>query len=346
MKNKANVLKVALLTSMIWGGLSCTTNLEEEVPISSLNPGVEIVNGTLKVDSFDHYENLITGKEKLEKLPFINFQENFRELLNSGENLRINQLGYEGITSWDGSPLLEILDKDGFVILEDYLIFLNFNNRSAVVTRNFELKENILEGDITNEEIRLFSFDDDVIGLLEQNSPSTLPKAQYNARILTVFNPLAYTVTAGCGWDKCDNSNDSDNINIEGVANSGGNFTYRLEAKHVYQAAAISFRLLSQAKHMRRPSGSFLTWNSEATTIYLWYDFEYLSKKSGSSLVKSINQNNVFNNILESTFYTSGRGLEKFYLKSQFYGEPGGNHGYSSNGSFWQFNLKKIDKGY
>jgi hypothetical protein len=33
-------------------------------------------------------------------------------------------------------------------------------------------------------------------------------------------------------------------------------------------------------------------------------------------------------------------------LKSQFYGEPGGNHGYSSNGSFWQFNLKKIDKGY
>jgi hypothetical protein len=346
MKKNSKILKAALFVSLTWGALSCTTYLEEEVPISSLNPRVEIVNGTLKVDSFDHYEDLITGKEKLEKLSFINFQDNFRELLNSGKNLRINQVGYEGITSWEGSPLLEILDKDGFVILEDYLIYLNFNNRSAVVTKNLELKEDILDGNISSEEIRLFSFDDDVIGLLEQNSPSTLPKTQYNARVLTVFNPLAYTVTAGCDGNKCDNSNDSDNINIEGIAYAGGNFTYRLEAKHVYQAAAISFRLLSQAKHMRRPSGSFLTWNSEATAIYLWYDFEYLSKKSGSSLVKSASQNSVFSNILESTFYSSGRGLEKFYLKSQFYGEPGGNHGYAPNGAFWQFNLKKIEDGY
>ncbi len=86
-------MKVALFISITWGGLSCTTNLEEEVPISSLNSGVEIVNGTLKVDSFDHFENLITGKEKIEKLPFINFKDNFRELLNSGKNLRINQIG-------------------------------------------------------------------------------------------------------------------------------------------------------------------------------------------------------------------------------------------------------------
>lgn len=329
---------------MTWGGLSCTTYLEEEVPISSLNPRVEIVNGTLKVDSFDHYEDLITGKEKLEKLSFINFQDNFRELLNSGKNLRINQVGYEGITSWEGSPLLEILDKDGFVILEDYLIYLNFNNRSAVVTKNLELKEDILDGNISSEQIRLFSFDDDVIGLLEQNSPSTLPKTQYNARILTVFNPLAYTVTAGCVWDKCDNSQDYGDI--IGVGYNGGTFRYRLDSKHVYDAAAISFRLYSKAKHMRKPEDGSLIWTATPTIMYIFWDYEYLSKKSGSTLQKSISQSNTVNNELEATYYSSGRGLEKFYLRSQFYGEPGGNHGYSPSGTFWQFNLKQIDKGY
>lgn len=346
MKKNSKILKLALFVGLTWGGFSCTNNLDDEFPQKSLNPALEVVKGTLKVNSFDHYENLITGKEKIEFVSFVNFQKNFQDAKKSGKELRINQTGYDEISSWEGTPLLEILDKDGFVILENYLIYLNFNNRSALVTQNLSLKENILEGDISSEEIRLFSFDDDVIGLLEQNSPSTLPKSQYNARIATVFSPTAYTVTQGCDWDKCDNSNDTNNINIEGVAFSGGNFTYRLEAKHVYQAAAISFRLLSQAKHMRRPSGSSLTWNSEATTIYLWYDYEYLSKKSGSSLVKSASQNSIFSNILESTFYTSGRGLEKFYLKSQFYGEAGGNHGYSPSGAFWQFNLKQIDKGY
>ena len=33
-------------------------------------------------------------------------------------------------------------------------------------------------------------------------------------------------------------------------------------------------------------------------------------------------------------------------LRSQFYGQPGGNHGYSPSGTFGQFNLKQIDKGY
>ena len=37
---------------------------------------------------------------------------------------------------------------------------------------------------------------------------------------------------------------------------------------------------------------------------------------------------------------------DKALAKSQFYGEPGGNHGYSPSGTFWQFNLKQIDKGY
>ncbi|WP_100629187.1 hypothetical protein [Algoriphagus formosus] len=265
---------------------------------------------------------------------------------NSGEKLRVSQEGYNEISSWADSPLLELLDQDGFIIIEDYLIYLNFNNRTAVVSTNLELKDQILEGDVSSEDIRLFSFDDDVIGLLEANSPSTLLKSEYNARIMTTYDPLVYTVSSGCNWDKCDNSNDVNNIEIVGTSYSGGIFRYRLEAKHVYQAAGIYFRLLSQSKHMRKPDGGSVTWTAEATSLYLWYDYEYKSKKRNSSLIKRSGQNNVFNNVLEPTYYSSSRGLERFYLKTQFYGEPGGNHGYSPSGQFWQFNLTQIDKGY
>lgn len=287
---------------------------------------------------------MVTGREKLGALPFVSFQESFQVMLKSGKNLRISQEGFNEISSWEGSTLMEILDKDGFVILGDYLIYLNFNNRSAVVSTNLELKESILEGDISSEEIRLFSFDDDVIGLLENNSPSTLSKAQYNARILTVYNPSAYTVTVGCGWSKCDNSQDYGDV--IGVGYDGGTFRYRLDAKHVYDAAAISFRLYSKSKHMRKPEDGSLIWTATSTTLYLFWDYEFLSKKSGSTLQKSNSQTNILNTELEATYYSSSRGLEKFYLKTQFYGQPGGNHGYSPSGTIWQFNLKQIDNGY
>ncbi len=334
---------------MIWEGISCTTSFDEEIPLELASSEVEVIQGTLKVNSFDKYEDLITGKEKLSFRDFNSFQKGLDELKQSGDNLRISQEEYNEITAWEGSTLLELLDQDGFIILEDYLIYLNFNNRTAVVSTDLNLKDEILAGDISSESIRLFKFEDDVIGLLEINSPSTVEKASYNARILNSFNPSAATVSAGCRWDKCDNSqyfNDPFNGDILGIAYSGGSFRYRLDAKHVYDAAAISFRLFSKAKHMRKPEDGSVVWTATSTTLYLFWDYEFLSKKSGSTLQKSMSQSNTLNNELEATFYSSSRGLEKFYLRSQFYGEPGGIHGYSPSGAFWQFNLQQIDKGY
>jgi hypothetical protein len=308
-----------------------------------------VIQGTLRIDSFDQYEHLITGQEKIGDIAFVSFQENFNQLINSGTNLRISQEGFNEITQWDGSLLLELLDKDGFVILEDYLIYLNFNNRTAVVSTDLSLKEQIVAGDISSEDIRLFSFEDDVIGLLETNSPSTVSKSGYNLRVLYNFNPLAATVIINCVWDKCDNSqyfNDPFNGDIIGLGNGGGTFRYRLDAKHVYQAAAISFKLFSKGKHMRKPEDGSLFWTAQSTSIYFWYDYEFLSKKNGSTLKKKASVKNDYTNDLDTAFYSSSRGLEKFYLRTQFYAEPGGNHGYSPNGTFWQFNLKQIDKGY
>jgi hypothetical protein len=208
-----------------------------------------------------------------------------------------------------------------------------------------------LEGDILSEDIRLFSFDDDVIGLLENNSPSTVFKSVYNSRIQSVFNPLAATVIDGCDWSKCDNSTTFGSSadtggDILGLGYDGGEFRYRLDAKHTYQAAAISFKLFSKVKHMRKPETGSLLWTAQSTSLYFWYDYEFLSKKNGSTLKKKASVKNDYTNDLDTAFYSSSRGLEKFYLRTQFYAQPGGNHGYSPNGTAWQFNLKQIDKEY
>jgi hypothetical protein len=313
---------------------------------------VEIYQGTLKVTTFDHFEDLITGKEQIgSDLQFLSFQENFQELMNPGNNLRISQDGFNEINAWNGSVLLEILDEDGFVIIEEYLIYLNFNSRTAVVSTNLELKERILEGDVISEDIRLFSFDDDVIGLLDINSPSTVSKSGYNLRIQNNFMPLAFTVTEGCGWSKCDNSTTFGSSSIQGgdilgLGNEGGEFRYRLDAKHTYQAAAISFKLFSKVKHMRKPEEGFLFWTPTATTLKFWYDYELLSKRRRSVLQKASSDTTRVDNVLEVTYHDSSRGLERFYLRTQFYAQAGGSHGYSPNGTFWQFNLRQIDKGY
>ena len=342
-------MKMVLAGFIIWGGLSCTTNFEEEGPLEKLSSGVQVIRGTLKIDSFDQYEQLITGQEKIGDLAFVNFQENFNQLINSGTNLRISQEGFNEITQWEGSLLLELLDKDGFVILEDYLIYLNFNNRTAVVSTDLSLKEQIVAGAISSEDIRLFSFDDDVIGLLDINSPSTVSKSGYNLRIQNNFMPLAFTVEEGCGWSKCDNSQYFDDPlhgDVIGLGNEGGEFRYRLDAKHTYQAAAISFKLFTKVKHMRKPETGSLFWTPTATTLKFWYDYELLSKRRRSTLQKASSDTTKVDNVLQVTFHDSSRGLERFYLRTQFYAQPGGSHGYSPTGRFWQGNLRQIDKGY
>jgi hypothetical protein len=129
MKNKTFLSNMAIAVFVVWGGLSCTTNFEDDTPLPILNSGVEIYQGTLKVTTFDHFEDLITGKEQIgSDLQFLSFQENFQELMNPGNNLRISQDGFNEINAWNGSVLLEILDEDGFVIIEEYLIYMYIRN--------------------------------------------------------------------------------------------------------------------------------------------------------------------------------------------------------------------------
>lgn len=60
----------------------------------------------------------------------------------------------------------------------------------------------------------------------------------------------------------------------DNVDDTGSNFTYRIDAKHVYQAVAIYFRLFSEAKHMKRAIGmNLLPYTQENSDMQITYDY-------------------------------------------------------------------------
>jgi hypothetical protein len=48
------------------GGISSATGFVEEELFKVLSSGIEILQGTLSVESFESYENLIIGREKIQ----------------------------------------------------------------------------------------------------------------------------------------------------------------------------------------------------------------------------------------------------------------------------------------
>lgn len=235
------------------------------------------------------------------------------------------------------SYLLDILDEDGFVIIGNYLFYLDFNNKMVAVSSDLNLKDAIKQEDFSSESIRLFRFEDDVIGLIEIGSSSTIDKGNFNSRIESHF-VIAPTLGSGCSWDKCDNNGTIEQDQFDPITLT----EYRLEAKHVYQAAGIYFRLMSESKHMKR--GGNLTYTSEPTNNAIRYDYWFESKKSSIGIRSGHSEKYSFISDQDIFFYESSRGLERFRLDSQFEVFIGGSHGSGSLG-WWLFNLQRISKG-
>jgi hypothetical protein len=200
------------------------------------------------------------------------------------------------------------------------------------------LKDDILNGNYDDPSIKLFGFEDDVLDLVLTNAASTYDKSSINARVLT-YDPNAPTISDGCSWNKCDNNGHASQ-EIDGATPNGSLFKYRLEAKHVYQSAGIYFRLFSEAKHMRRPDGSILPFNSESTNMYIYYDYEYESRKNSIGFRSGNSYAYIFSDKLKPIYYEANRSLRKFTLDTQFFIEIGGDHGSALNGfTEWNFNL-------
>ncbi len=222
------------------------------------------------------------------------------------------------------------------VIIDDKLFQLDFLNKLVAVTPDLSLRESLIMGDYDSDQIYLFSFDDDVIGLLDNGVNGTIETLSELKNRPNVEN--LYTVTAGCDWDEC-------RFNQDVPGDQG--MDYRIEAKHVYQSSGIYFKLFSQVKHMKKSSPPL--YSGESTYIEITYNYWLKSKRGsyGNNGVDSgINTRNKFDDDFEIQYYSLSRGLDQYRLDTHFKVEVGGNHGDGINGfSYWDFNLQRISKG-
>lgn len=292
-------------------------------------------DGTLKFQSIEHYENFFEHPESVSIPEFENLETIFRNQEQISEpNLRISQTAIDAISEIEDTPMIKFLDPDFMLIIGEFLIKLDFEVKLAIVTKDFTNRAQMTKGDYSAKNINIYDFDDDVLDLLLKGLPSTVSINQYQARI-GVISPQAPTITSGCRWNKCDYQNNKDD--------TGSNFTYRIKAKHVYQAVAIYFRLFSEAKHMKRAIGmNLLPYTQENSDMQITYDYLYHSKKKSVGTKSGVDVETKFDNKLKIIYYVESRGLNSFRLDTHYKVWVGGDHG--SNLGWWDFNLKRISK--
>ncbi len=299
---------------------------------------LEVKGNTLSFSDFKFYEQSIQDPQKILSLDFPSIARLTKDG-NASSNARIfSDEETKALEEYQGSLILDILDEDGIVIIEDRLFRLDFANRSVAVTPNLSLRESLKNGEFESEEIYLFSFDDDVIGILDADENPYEGKIQNKTDGFRIQScpinsgPLVPNTSSECSWDVCSWASEY----------SENNYLYRAEAKNAYQSAGIYFRLKTEIKHMRRQLGTTSLFGDTSADLAFNYIGYFRSKRSGS-VQRNINDCMYVNNHrLDKTHYESSRGLEYFELGATFNVHLGGNHAFSGYPD--SFELRKIKK--
>jgi len=337
MNKQTNKYFPPIAISLMLASVACTSEMgfQDSDPISQIK--LEVIDGTLKVSDFETFEELIEEKNELEEVSFTNIAQVINSNSNILPNARISEAGMERLEEFEGSYLLELLDEDGFVIIDEFLFYLDFDNGLVAVTSNLDKKSELLDKNYADDEVLLFYFTDDVISLLESGASSTVDKGNINSRVAAGFEPNYENISDNCSWKKCDNNGHEEQVKYDPETE----FEYRLEAKHVYQAAGIYFRLMSEAKHMKRSGKTF--YSSEPTNITIRYNYQYNSKKKKIGRKSGQGESSQFTRDHNVFYYESSRGLHSFTLETQFKVFIGGDHGSGYLG-WWELNLQRIRK--
>lgn len=300
---RASAVLSAILVVFLGGG--CQENLNDH-PLDSeaeASKKLNLLEGTLKFETFDDYDDFFHNPESFELPKF----ENAKMVYFGGsgriqENLRINEDANEFFEDLEDTQLFKILDQDFMVIIGDYLFSLDFNNEIVGVTEDFTLKSQMANKDFDNSNIMLFKFDEDILDILESDSNGSI-----NSKLMIFCNDRR----AGGNMEKEKFYEYSDFDNWNEVE-------YRVKVKHGYQKAGIYFSLMTQIKHMSRPVGSTF-WTSSNTYLrldkrYSRYKPRCRSEEFGPTSPITMAWDNKINN----RPYESSRGLARYEIRSEY----------------------------
>lgn len=317
---------------------ACISEQTEDLLEISQENRIEVNGKTLSFADFESYENAIQDPKEILSLDFRSIAKLTKAERASSTGRILSDEESKALEDYQGSLILEILDEDRMVIIDDKLFHLDFVNRLVAVTSDLSLRESLKNEEYDSNEVYLFSFEDDVIGILEDDGNFSEGKVQNridNFRILSCpinSGPLVPNVSSDCSWDVCSWASEY----------SENNYLYRAEAKNAYQSAGIYFRLKTEIKHMRRQLGTTSLFGDTTADLAFHYIGYFKSKKSGSV------QRNIdscladLNHRLDKIHYESSRGLDYFELGATFNVHLGGTHAISGYPD--SFELRKIKK--
>lgn len=269
-RNSASLLGVVFLAALC----GCQDSPDEELsPYLQETVPVQLVDGTLKFATAKDYEDVYEDFKSFAVPEFISMKVHHNSNWSASSNLRVSEEGQTFLEDLDDAIILELLDKDGMVIIKDYLIFLDFENLVAAVTEDHSLREELLNRNYDDDRISVFSFKDDVLEIISEGPDFMEEKSEgtkENLRVLSmcpgIYPPGSTTpplVGVVIDGRKCEYSST--------WINRTTGWAYRATAVHVYQPAAIYFRLKSEIAHHKMPPTSGTDWSAEASDMNVTY---------------------------------------------------------------------------
>lgn len=194
--------------------------------------------------------------------------------------------------------LSHILNPDGIVQIEDYIIKVDMSNERVLVLNSTDslFYNDLVTNNLNNEKIKLFSTDEDVLDQLANN--------QSSQRVNGLF---------------C-KDNGINKIIDEGYVYFGAG--YRLDCKVVYQPSGIYFSLQSKVK--KQYQGWTGIWTGQNGNLQIKYFCVYKAKCKSQVGPYDGWTNSTVNNELNYRPYESTRGLNKAWFRVQFYDHSSG----------------------
>ncbi|SMD43379.1 hypothetical protein SAMN00777080_1971 [Aquiflexum balticum DSM 16537] len=334
--------------------LGCHDELKGEFPHQSEQEVMRIEGGTLKFASILDYESFFDDPEVFDIPDFQSLAKIFskRQTINTVYG-RLSDVGKEFLEDFEDATILQLLDKDGMIVIGEYLIYLDFELRVAAVTKDHSLRQHLIDRNQENPAIRIFDFEEDLLRELEPEpmisiEDKTGEESSYSQRIQSCpgsfppgsgyVTPLVPVLRADCGNPdrKCDYTTSP--------PYQEGDFQYRAIATHVYQAAAIYFRLKSELVHQKRNTAGTNIWGSEGDpnmTITYWGNFKpnnkpVVSLSSCYASCQGCSPPPTNTEKIQKIHWEASRRLTQINLYGIYEGHLGGSHAQSGQPYYFQ----------
>ncbi len=285
-KNVHNVKNAFLAIVAIMGVIGCQEDLDDLTELVIDSKPIELKDGTLKFASNEVYEGLLEKSDDLSLPEFLSYQKILEEYKQAkGTDLRVSEELLDNLEGFQDTPLLGILDKDGMVIIGDYLFSLDFERELVGVTNNSSLKNQMISKNFEHKNIRKFTFETDILSELDLAYDSSVEgvEKKYSTYENFRIQNCPGNIPPGTGIPLIPSNRDDvlePDKKVEFTltwVSSTFLREYRATALHVYQPAGIYFRLKTELSHDSRLYMQTNNWTPEPDSnmsVFYWGSFK------------------------------------------------------------------------